>query len=890
MADLPTGTITFLFTDIEGSTRLLATLGDAFHVVLDRHHRILRASVAGNGGQVVSTEGDAFFAVFRQAPAAVTAVLAAQRALSAEHWPNDTQVRVRMGLLTGEGALGGDNYAGLDVHRAARIAAAAHGGQVVLADSTRGLVAHALSDDVSLRDLGEHRLKDLPKPEHLFQLVVADLPADFPALRSLDARPNNLPAPISSFVGRGREIGEVVDMLAGARLLTLTGPGGTGKTRLALRAASELLDEYRHGCWFVPLETLTDPELVPPALANALGVVVPGGRPAIDVLEEWLADRELLLVLDNFEQVTSAGPLIARLLAAAPGVRVLATSRTPLHVYGEAEYPVPPLATLSELRAAATSVEALSQYEAVQLFIERAVAAKPSFSVSNSNAPAVAEICVRLDGLPLAIELAAARVKLLSPEQILARLGHSLSLLASSASDLPERQRTLNGAIDWSYRLLTAEEQRLFARLSVFAGGIELEAAEAVIAPGLELDAFDGLASLVDKSLLRSLELADETRFAMLETLRQYAADLLAADDAERAAAVRRHAAFFFDLARRSEHELTGINQASWLDRLEREDDNLRAAFGAAESVGLLDEALLAAGAVWRFWQQRGRFAEARSIFDRLLALDGAGPAARAKALIGAGGIAYWQTDYEQMAPWYAEAVELYERVGDKAGLADALYNYSFVPLLKEDLEVAAASVNRARDLFTELGDEVNVARAEGVLAMTSYWLGDYEGALPHVEKAVAIFRAKGELLELADVSTNLSVAAALTGDWPKSNGAIKESMAIFAGAGNHVGVAMAIEGLAAMATWAGNAGLAARLFGYAAATTARLGGAAPTFLVRTDSFQTSAAEALGRADYDRLHAEGAAMSQAEAMELAAEYDVPADTPALPAFGPRPES
>jgi predicted ATPase/class 3 adenylate cyclase len=883
MAELPTGTVTFLFTDIEGSTQHLTSLGADFERVIDRHHEILRNRIGEHGGTVVSTEGDAFFAVFADPSAAVGAAVDAQRDLAAEMWPAGREVRVRMGMLTGQGTLGGDSYVGLDVHRTARIAAAAHGGQVVIADATRGLVAHVLPNGVATRDLGEHRLKDLPQPEHLFQLSIDGLPADFPPLRSLDARPNNLPATLSSFVGRARETHEIVGLLGGARLLTLTGPGGTGKTRLALRVAGELLGEYRHGCWFVALEAISDPELVPPAIASALGVGIPGDRPALDVLGEWLADRELLLVLDNFEQVTGAAPLVARLLAAAPGLRVLATSRTPLHVYGEAEYPVPPLAVVSELMAASSSAAALSQYEAVQLFIERAGAAKPGFTVTNANAPALAEICIRLDGLPLAIELAAARIKLLSPEQILARLEHSLSLLASSASDLPARQRTLIGAIDWSYQLLSPDERRLLSRLSVFAGGMSLTAVEQVAATGLELDAFDGLASLVDKSLLRTVEDAQDPRFAMLETVRQYTRELLAADAIEELATRRRHAAFFFDVAVASGPELTGAQQAERLDRLERDADNLRVALIDAPTLGMLDEALVAAGSVWRFWHQRGRFAEARAIFDHLLGGGPAQPAARARALSGAGGIAYWQADYESMARWYTEARELFDAAGDKPGLAEALFNESFVPFMNGDSAAAAKLAERARDTYEEIGDDLGVARTEGTLSLALYWSTDYSLAIPHLERSIAIFRARHEMLELADQLTNLAFARASAGKWQEAVAALLESAAIFTEAGNEIGVGLALEGQAALAAWAKDAARAAQLFGYVDSARDRVGGTPPPAIVRTKGLRRRAAEALGPSEYERLVAEGARLSQAEAMRLA-DFVPPDDTAPLPSF------
>ncbi len=879
--DLPTGTVTFMFTDIEGSTRHLAAMGEDFAPMLARHHDLMRSSIAANNGLVVGTEGDAFFAVFRDAPGALRAGVDAQRGLSAEPWPGGADIRVRMGMLSGNGVLGGDNYIGLDVHRAARIAAAANGGQLVISDSMRALVENDLPNGVDLRDLGEHKLKDLPRRERIFQVEIEELPVDFPPLRSLDARPNNLPVLISSFVGRDRETAQLVEALESARLLTLTGPGGTGKTRLAIRVASELLEQFEHGCWFVPLETFEEPDLVPPAIAEALNVTLPGDRPAIDVLAEWLADRQLLLVLDNFEQVAAAAPLVARMLAAAPRLTVLATSRTPLHVYGESEYPVPPLSTLSELRAAAASVEALTQYAAVQLFIERAVSARPSFAVTNDNAPALAEICIRLDGLPLAIELAAARIKLLSLEQILVRLADSLTLLASSASDLPARQRTLNGAIDWSFRLLTEAEQRLLARLSVFSGGMSLDAAAEIAADGLEVDAFDALASLADKSLLRSEELAADTRFVMLETIRQYAAAQLAADPPERRAILQRHATFFFALGVTAEHEIVGKDQSAWLDRLERDDDNLRTAFGAAPTIGMLDDALIAASSIWRFWQQRGRFAEGRAIFERLLEEPNSSPASRARALMGAGGIAYWQAEYQTMAAWYVEARELAERSGDHLLLADALFNESFVPMSAGDLASAAAIAERAHDLYAEQGDDLGAARSDGTIAMANFWQGDYVAAMHHVERAVAVFRARGDKLELADHLTNLAVGLALDGDWKEAIAALDESAAIFDEAGNELGVAIVMEGYASMSAWAGESERAARLFGFVDATKDRVGGSPPAFLIQSDQFRALAIEQLGEGEFARLAAEGARLSVARAMEIA-RMPLPDDTPPWP--------
>src|SRR5918995_1233595 len=520
MTDLPTGTVTFLFTDIEGSTSLLQELGDRYPAVLDEHAAIIRRAVADGGGIEVSTHGDAFFAVFRSPAGAVGAAIAAQRGLAANDWSPGPPVLVRMGAHTGEGALGGDDYAGIDVHRAARIADAAHGGQVILSDATRGLVEHALPAGASLRDLGVHRLRGIADPERLHELVVEGLASDFPAPRTLDARPNNLPLQLTSFVGREEEIAEVERLLGQSRLLTLTGPGGSGKSRLALRVAAALLPRFRDGSCFVDLSPVTDPALVPAAVANALGVPEAAGRPILDEVKEHLRHRELLQVVDNFEQVAEAGPL----------------------------------------------------------FCERALAASPRFALTEQNAPVVAEITARLDGLPLAVELAATRTKVLTPEQMLSRLKRRLSILTSGPRSLPERQRTLRAAIAWSYDLLDPVERRLFARLSVFSGGWRFESAEAVCDPDeLGLDALDGLTSLVDKSLIRRTEPPGRpSRFSMLETIREFGLEQLeAAGDLE--LALRRHAGHFLGLAVEAEPHLGGADQGEWLDRCEQEHANIRA-------------------------------------------------------------------------------------------------------------------------------------------------------------------------------------------------------------------------------------------------------------------------------------------------------------------------
>src|SRR5215208_5323612 len=531
MSSPPTGTVTFLFTDIEGSTRLWESNTQAMQEPLARHDELLRTTIEARDGYVFKTVGDAFCAAFGTATDAAEAALACQRMLLEEGWAEEVgAIRVRMALHTGTAEERDEDYFGPPVNRVARLMSAAHGGEVLLSLPAQELVRDQLPPGTTLRDLGEYRLKDLFRPERVFQLSAPGLPVEFPPLRTLDTYRNNLPLQPTPLVGREKEVSEVRDLLRGieTRLLTLTGPGGTGKTRLALQAAADLLDDFPDGTFFVPLATLSEAELFLFTVAETLGVRETGEQPLDESLNDYLSERRLLLVLDNFEQVLGAAPTVTEMLAGAPELKVLATSRAPLGLYGEKEYAVPPL-SVPDVRHL-PDFKTLSQYEAVRLFIERAKSAKADFEVTDESAPAVAEICVRLDGLPLAIELAAARIKMLPPKAMLQRLSSRLKLLTGGARDLPERQRTLRGTIEWSFALLDEGEQLLFGRLAVFSGGRTLEAIEAICdAEGdLPVDAFEGVSSLVDKSLIRQEEEpGGEPRFVMLETVHEYAREKL---------------------------------------------------------------------------------------------------------------------------------------------------------------------------------------------------------------------------------------------------------------------------------------------------------------------------------------------------------------------------
>jgi predicted ATPase/class 3 adenylate cyclase len=805
MTELPTGTVTFLFTDIEGSTRLLQELGDGYAAVQGEHAAIVRRAVAEAGGVEVSTHGDAFFVAFRSPLGAIRAVVAAQQGLAAHDWSPGRPVKVRMGVHTGEGALGGDDYLGIDVHRAARIADAAHGGQVIVSDATRALVRHALPAGASLRDLGVHRLRGLADPERLHQLVVDGLAADFPPPRTLDARPHNLPLQLTSFVGREEEIAEVERLLDQARLLTLTGPGGSGKTRLALQVAAELLTRFQDGACFVDLSPVTDPTLVPAAVANALGVPETAGRPILDGVKEHLRDRELLQVVDNFEQVAEASPLIEELLTAAPGLRALVTSRVVLALRGEQEYAVPPL-HVPEPGRPPTGLAALGRVEAVRLFSERARAANPRFGLTEQNAPVVAEITARLDGLPLAIELAATRTKVLTPEQILSRLERRLSILTSGVRSLPERQRTLRAAIAWSHDLLDPAERRLFARLSVFTGGWTFESAEAICDPeSLGLDALDGLTSLVDKSLVRRTEPpGGSPRFLMLETIREFALEQLQAG-ADQERVVRHHAEHFLDLAVEAEPHLTGEDQGAWLDRCDAEHANIRAALRWAIDSGQAGPAQAAAGALWRFWQQRGHLAEGRRWLEEVLAMpSGQAPtAARAKALTGAGGIAWW-SDRGAARALYEEALAIERRLGDPARLAEALYNQAHAVAAEHDLQGAARLFDESLALFRQVGDEPGMAKVLVMLVVPDATAGAWDRVVARIEEVMAIWGRLDDRLNLAYTLVWLAFAYGRAGRPDDGRATALEALNLFHQTDDATGVALALLDLAFLLTWEG--------------------------------------------------------------------------------------
>jgi predicted ATPase/class 3 adenylate cyclase len=878
MPDLPTGTVTFLFTDIEGSTRLLQDLGhQTYRQLQDDHGNILRGAIAAGAGVEVRTEGDSFFAVFLTPEQALHAAVAGQRTLAGSEWPGGVALRVRMGLHTGVGELesGGADYVGVDINRAARIAAAGHGGQVLLSHTTRALVEHTLPDGVMLRDLGQHRLKDIDYPEHLHDLIIDDLGSTFPAVKSLDVRPTNLPSRRTSFVGREKEIGEINELLARSRLLTLTGPGGTGKTRLALRVAGATIDRFSDGVFLVDLSATTDPMLVPPEIAAALRVREMPGRDVADTLTDHLRDKALLLVIDNFEQLLDATPVVTRILSAAPDVKILATSRVPLRISGEQEYHVSPLPLPRSSHP--VDPDRLADNDCVMLFMERATGVRPDFRITPETAAAIAEISARVDGLPLALELAASRIKVMSPTELATRLDKRLSLLTGGARDLPARQRTLRGAIQWSHDLLEAEERRLFARLAVFSGGWSLEAAEAICGPGFELEILDGLTSLVDGSLvMRSNDSEGSIRFGMLETIREYAVELLT-ESKEEAGIRGRHAEFFRAKAEAGESHLLGEDRLRWLKFLEREHDNLRAALDWAEKTGDTATALRTAAGLWRFWQQGGHLEEGRARLERLLALPGAAvrDAVRAKALGALGGIAYWQTDYETTRFAYEEAVEIARGLGEPRLLSEAIYDLAHLPVVLDgDFEGSERLLHESLRLAdpADLALAGRIWTALGFMAMVHTQRSIADRKEP-VQKAITISRALGDRLMEASNLVTLAGLEFATANFDAARDHVQEATEISASESESpILFATVFSPLALIANHDGRHRRAARLLGAWQMMNEHAGGTAPQ--VANALFgdpEPDARAALGDEEFERAWAEGYSSTVDEAMAFALE-------------------
>jgi predicted ATPase/class 3 adenylate cyclase len=928
-----TDMVSLMFTDIEGSTRLVRTLGDdRYRTILDRHEALIREAIGSFRGEEIATRGDGFFVVFDDAVDAVRAAVAIQRALTREAWPSDGEIRVRIGIHSGEPSRVGDNFVGLDVHRAARLCGVGHGGQVLLSQSSHAAIGTDLPDGVSARALGDYHLRDLPRAETIWQLDIVGLPSRFPPLRAPVSRASNAPIHRTSFIGRERDVAAIRALVldGSGGIVTLIGPAGAGKTRLALAVADAVGDQFEDGVCFVGLAAVAEPELVVPAIVRTLGLQEAQGMSSDETLRAYLRNRHMLLVLDNFEHLLAAAPDVAAILAGCPHVKALATSRSTLHLYGQQDVPVLPL-ELPDLERLPPAPE-LARYSAIALFVQRATAVRPELTLSRENGADIARICARLDGLPLAIELAAARIGLLSPKSMLRHLQEAegsatLDLLSAGPHDVPARHRTLRNAIGWSYELLSPEERALFRRLAVFVGGLSLDAALAVASPagGGDLErstspadamiaTLNGVASLVDKSLLhkRFGHHGGEPRFFMLETMREYGLERLEAAG-EVDAARRRHAAYFTALAEEGERWVRGSRQAEWLAKLDEEYPNLRAALtwtlvphGADVELGTR-----LAGALWVFWYRRGSLREGSYFAERALAVNPHAAAPdRAKLRTADGAMTRMRGEFARAEPLLEEGAALYRELGDAEGLGWALSHLGLVKQWLGHLDEGVAILEESLELRRPLGDDRGVARSLFQLAVAEHFRQSYDRAAARYAEALNYQRRLednwgiGRLLgclgkvalvqgrvdradELFDearrrsglVEDNWGIAQALAGQGcvAAARGAVdqaasllKSGLSMFRDVGSGDRVVECIQDLASLAKQCGAVEQAVRLWGIGESAQRHVGLALwPEVLARRDQELAIARAEIDPQSFERAWSAGIAMSLEQGIDEA---------------------
>ncbi len=879
MGPLPTGTITFLFTDIEGSTRLWEQDPERMRAALARHDLLMRQAIERHGGVVFKTVGDAFCAAFSHAPDAAAAALDAQAELNSDAWEAPERLRVRMGLHSGIAEQRDQDYFGPPLNRVARLLSTGYGQQILLSEAASQLVKDQIKPPVTLRFLGRYRLKDLLAPEQIWQLCHPALDQDFPPLKTLDFLPTNLPQQVTSFIGREHEMAEIKRLLTSSRLLTLTGSGGTGKTRISLQVGADLLDAYKDGVWLSELAPLTDPALVVQTVASDLGVREEPGRPLIQTLAENLRNKHLLLILDNCEHVLpTVDELADTLIRQGTRLQILASSREPLNIRGEQIYRIPSL-SLPDLSQPVLP-ESLLDFEATQLFVERARAVSFSFAPSEANASAVAAICRRLDGIPLAIELAAARVRSLAVEEIYDRLDNCFRILTGGSRTALPRQQTLRALVDWSHELLNDREKSLLARLAVFSGGWTLAAAEEVCSDGSpeaeyleDWEILDLLTALADKSLI-VYEPANEGegRYLMLETVRQYAAEKLR--DAGVEAFVRaRHCRCFLGFAERAEPEFLKSDQARWIELVEADHDNLRGALEFSHQDATLgDVELRLTGVLWRFWFFSSYLKEGREQIARAVERpeEANQTAARAKSLIGLGVIAYFQGDLAAAHSACLLSLEHARRVGDTwaEGVAliiiGVLANYEGdIDTARQNFEASLALAQKEHDLWLEA-----IALAD--LGFVALQEGRYPEAAGLCEKSLALARAVGEKWCIFNSLYSLGLIRIVGGDLGTARELFKEAMSISRELGHRISVAHCMDGLAGAWGAQGDVERAALLFGAAAAWREKIGAAVPyAFRFGYDRNIGAVREALGEDRFNVKWSEGQLMTFEQAIEFA---------------------
>lgn len=786
------GTLTFLFTDIEGSTQLWERYPDRMRQTLAQHDVLLRTSITGHRGRVFKTVGDAFCAAFDSASLALAAALEIQRGLIHKIWEEIGALRVRIAIHSGEAEERDGDYFGPALNRVARLLAVTRGGYTIFSSAAREEIGSNFPEESALEDLGLHALRDIPEPQRIFQLVHPDLPSDFPLTAAYSPIQNNLPVPVNRFIGRSRELREIKKFLSESRLVTVTGPGGSGKTRLCLQAARELIGIFPDGVWMVELASLSDPALVAQEVAGAMGVQEEPGSPIQTTLLRYLKSRNVLLALDNCEHLVEAcASMVETVLRGSPKLKVLASSRQPLGLSGEGLFRLASLSTPGSDRGA--TPESLLAYDSVRLFVDRAASASRQFSLTRANAAPVAQICQDLEGIPLALELAATRVKMLSVEQIAARLKERFRLLTGGSRTALPRHQTLQAALDWSHDLLSPDEQALFRRLSVFSGRFSLEAAESAAGFGeiLPEAVLDLLAELVDKSLVLSDEREEEAGFRMLETIRDYGLEKLRSSGEEKEARGR-HAEFYLKLAEEAEPELTGRNVVSWIGRLEMDHDNLRSALLHYRSRNDVERELRLAGALWKFWYN-GHLAEGgRWLEDALSRADGASLEARAKATLGAGTMAWRQNDFPRAVSHCRKSLEMARALGDGATTAYSLVILGSVPNFQGDYPQAKQLFEQGLSLFRESGDRFGTALALLSLSQVFHHQGDCARALELLEEALGLLKSLYHAWGIAFALDIKGQVLRSLGKAEEARALLRESLAIRQDLGDKPGIAEA--------------------------------------------------------------------------------------------------
>jgi predicted ATPase/class 3 adenylate cyclase len=859
-APLPEGTVTFLFTDIEGSTSLLQRLGDEYGSVLTTHREVMRAAFSSHGGREFGTQGDAVFVAFASAADAIAGAIAAQRALGDYGRRRGEPVRVRMGVHTGEPVLIGGDYVGIDVHRVARICGAAHGGQIVVSESTlRSLGTDAQKLD--FKDLGSHRLKDLDHAEHIVQIVAPGLPSDFPPLRS--ARPpTNLPRHLGEIVGRRTELNELKELVRGSQaLITVTGPGGIGKTRLAIAVAIECEDDFADGAFIVDLSSAYGEDVVLREIAHTLQFTHEGARPLGEALADHIDAQYMLLVLDNFEQAVGAGPVVAGLIERCPNLKVLITSRVVLSIRGEAEYALAPLG-LSD----GTTYSDIARSDAARLFVERAKSARPGFALTKENAAAIAEICRLVDGLPLAIELAAARIKLLTPQNMLARLDDRLNLLTGGPRDAPLRHRALRTTIDWSYDLLNEDKRNLFRDLAVFEGGATLDAIQSVICG--DMDALDPLTALINHSLVQQREEADgDVRFGMLQTIREYALELLANHSGQKEVR-EHHARYFVDFAEQHAEDEPA---------LQKEHDNMRVALAWLLDASTADSktygvlALRLGRALGRFWYTHGHAIEGSEWLERALqAAEDAPEDVRAHSLRLLGVLMDQRQINARARELFEEALTYFRKIGDRVGEGKCLNGLGLVARNSRDFKAARKILEESIALRREIGDDSGLATSLSNLSIVSLDIGDVDEARELLEEAISIDRRLGDDWGIAASANNLGVAYFEQGDLERARPLVEEALVKFKKIGDSDGVAESLEVLAGFAAHEGQALRAGRLSGAAWGLRASVGIPINDLdRERMDDWLRTARAEIGPEAFEAAREEGAEMTTDQAIDYA---------------------